>query len=175
MGVIGEEHWFIPKFTAGRDNSLLSYMGLAGEQNREKLADRFHRPTTWIEYCEEVSPTGCQNDTVASRYPDLEDDKKDRNRYFVEGVYKGHFRKTEANDCESNPTTCTGHIFNYFCGWTSYVKPQLYHLGIPLESNGPEANGRGGYNYGELVDAIKAANATKSDIVIFWWTPESVS
>lgn len=186
MGTIGEEHWFIPKFTAERDPTLLSYIGMAGPENRRKLAERFLRPTTWKEYCTEVSPTNCttttttnggtssSNDTVAVRPPDPKYDGANSDRFFVEGLYQGHFRKTAKNDCDLNPSSCTGHIFDYPCEWYSYVVPQAYHLGISVEGDGVGPRGSGGYAYGDLVDALKAANATKSDILIFWWTPEAV-
>lgn len=177
-GTIGEEHWFIPKFTAERDPTLLSYIGMAGEENRRKLAERFLRPATWREYCEEVSPTQCldegSNDTVAPKGPPASNDPNG-NRFFVEGgVYQGHFRKTRKNDCDINPFHCTGHIFDYPCSWTSFVIPQAYHLGISVEGDGVGEGGSGGYAYSQLVDALRAANATKSDILIFWWTPEAV-
>ena len=59
IGVIGEEGWLIPKYTGDKDSSLLSYFGLMGEENREKLADRFLRPTSWQDYCNEVSNSSC--------------------------------------------------------------------------------------------------------------------
>jgi hypothetical protein len=180
MGTIGEEHWFIPKFTAVRDPTLLSYIGMAGEDNRRKLADRFQRPTTWRDYCNEVSLTKCRgtdnttadtNDTIIAVRPPR-DDEADAERFFVEGLYQGHFRKIIKNDCTAN--NCTGHIFNYPCTWESYVIPQAYHLGIAVAGDGVGQGETGGYAYGDLVDALLAANATKSDILILWWTPEAV-
>jgi hypothetical protein len=172
MGVIGEEHWFIPKFTGLDDPTLLSYVGMSREENRQKLAERFLRPTAWQEYCSRVSPTNCQNDTAAARAPTAEEHKSDGGRFFVPGLYTGHFRTTEKNDYTLNPGNCTGHIFNYPRSWNSNVVPQLYHLNIALESEGNA--GGGGYTYGQLVDALRAANATKSDMLIFWWTPKAV-
>jgi hypothetical protein len=82
-------------------------MGLQGESRRQKLADMFLRPTTWQDYCSEVSNTSCaQPDNVAQRAPD---DTEFR-RYHVEGLYSGHFRKTDENNCTKWPTNCTGHI-----------------------------------------------------------------
>lgn len=51
---------------------------------------------------------------------------------------------------------------------------QTYHLGISLESNGNEP-GSNGYAYEEMVEIISAANATKSDLIFFWWNPDAVS
>jgi len=45
-------------------------------------------------------------------------------------------------------------------------------LGIAVDGDGKE--GEGGYTHEQLIDALKAANATKSDILIYWWTPEAV-
>jgi hypothetical protein len=50
------------------------------------------------------------------------------------------------------------------------MKQQTKHLGIALESDGNEASS--GYSYGEMVDILKAANATKSDWIGYWWTPD---
>ncbi|CAB9531373.1 unknown protein [Seminavis robusta] len=59
LGMLAQESWFVPKFTAQRDPTLLSYLGLQGDDNRQKLADSFKRPTTWHDYCEEVSRDNC--------------------------------------------------------------------------------------------------------------------
>lgn len=102
-----------------QDPTLLTHLGLSGEANRRKLAETFLRPTTWKDYCDEVSLNQCQTpDNVTLRAPV---DESEYDRFFMEGVYKGHFRKTDDNDCDKNPTTCTGHIADYPCGWTSHV------------------------------------------------------
>jgi len=125
LGVLGQEGWFMPLFTAQRDPSLLSYLGLQGESNRRKLAERFLRPTTWEDYCEQVSPDGCRTpDSVAQRAPlaapdDNDDEHGEYDRMFVEGLYTGHFRATEENDCDLHPTNCTGFFADYPCGWRS--------------------------------------------------------
>jgi len=91
IGVVGEEKWFVPKYTAERDPTLLSYLGLQGLENRKKLADRFLRPTTWADYCNEVSEDGClSGDGAAQRPPESEDEE---GKYFSRGLYTGHFRK----------------------------------------------------------------------------------
>jgi hypothetical protein len=54
------------------------------------------------------------------------------------------------------------------------VTAQTYHLGISLESDGNEP-GSNGYSYGEMVEILNAANATKSDLIFYWWYPEAVS
>lgn len=108
LGIIGQEGWFVPKFTGERDPTLLSYMGLHGEENRRKLAERFLRPTAWGDYCIEVSNSSCVTpDGVALRAPK---DATESARYFVENLYTGYFRKTEDNNCDTMPLNCTGHI-----------------------------------------------------------------
>lgn len=171
LGVLGEEHWFLPKYTGLADPTLMSYMGLAGEENRQKLAEAFLRPTTWRDYCEEVSLDNCTyDDGVAVRLPENE---SEAGLYYMEGFYIGHFRATEKNDCSRNPLNCTGHIVDYPCGWTSWVTQQTYWLDIALESDGPEP-GCGGYTYSQMKELWKAANATKSNIMMYYWRPEAL-
>ena len=172
LGVIGQQGWFIPRFVAQHDPTLLTYFGLAGEQNRRKLAETFLRPTTWGDYCTHVSLTVCQlPDVVASRAP-VND--QEASLYFAGfDTFTGHFRKTEENDCDTHPDTCTGHIADYPCGWSSFVEQQAYHLDIALRSSGKEPGCRG-YKYGELVQIAAAANPTKSPVVMEWWTPDAL-
>lgn len=168
LGVVAFDTWFMTKFTAVEDPTLDSYMGLQGEENRRKLAETFLRPTTWKDYCELLSTNNCSTDDgVAKRAPSSEDE---HSRMFVDGLYTGHFRATEKNDCDLNPTNCTGHIADYPCGWYSFVEAQAYHLNISLESDGDEP-GSNGYSYQQLIDMWDAANATKSNLVAMWWSP----
>ena len=95
LGVLGQEAWYMPKRLAEEDPSLLSYLGLMGEKNRRKLAETFPRPVTWKIYCDEVSASNCtMDDGAAARYPE----ENEYDRMYVEGLYIGHFRKTEKND-----------------------------------------------------------------------------
>ena len=163
----------VPRFTGERDPSLLSYLGLQGEANRHKLASTFLQPTTWEEYCTLVSKDNCTTpDETAIRAPRTTEEK---GRYHVKtgGAFKGYFRNTTENDCETFPNNCTGHIADYPCGWTSYVKPITHHLNIALKSSGKEP-GSNGYSYGQLVELWEAANATKSDFIMQWWIPEAL-
>ena len=170
LGILAKESWAVTKFTLLEDPSLASYIGLQGEDNRQKLADTFLRPTTWLQYCELVSEDNCENgdDGIAKRPPQNENEY---DRMYVEGLYTGHFRKTDENDCELNPTNCTGHIADYPCGWTSWVESQAYYLNISVKSSGPE-EGPNGYSYGQLVEMAAAANATKSNLLMYWWFPD---
>jgi hypothetical protein len=171
LGVVGVEAWFVPKFTGERDPTVLTYLGLVGEANRRKLAERFKRPTTWQDYCDLVSIDRClTDDGVAKRAPL---DESEYDHMFVEGLYTGHFRMTEENDCDKWPLNCTGHIADYPCGWSSYVLPLTYHLDIALESNGKEPGSKG-YTHAQLVEMWLAANATKSDVMLQWWMPEGL-
>ena len=183
VGVLYQEGWFVPKFTAQRKPHLLSYIGL--QNNREELADTFKRPTTWSEYCTKVSTTNCTvPDNVASRPPSSDVEGQ---RYFYSDdtghgssgrnvsipVYTGFFRSTEENDCVSHPNTCTGHITDYPCGWTSSVLQQSYHLNISVRSSGPEGEIARGYSYESMGEIWRAANWTKSDVLMYMWTPGS--
>lgn len=173
LGALGEMGWFLPTFTGARDPTLLHHRGLMGEENRRKLAERFLRPTNWKDYCEQVSPNACRTDDgIAARPPN---GTAEESSYFVEGWYTGHFRKTEKNDCDKHPTTCTGHIVDFPCGWSSFVKANAYHLGIALESNGPDGpDAAAGYLYGQMTQIWAAANATQSDVMMQWWTPDAL-
>ena len=65
------------------------------------------------------------------------------------------------------------HHYHYFqCGWSSYVKQQLKHLDVALESDGGEEISNG-YAYTEMVEIWSAANATKSDLIGRWWSPDA--
>lgn len=168
LGALVQEGWYIPRFTAERDSSLLSYLGLVGK--REKLAARFPRPTTWADYCALDSVNHCtETDLVAQRLPS----KHEESRMFVENAFLGYFHNTSENDCTLNPDNCTGHIADYACGWSSYVGPQTHHLNIPLKSDGPEGSARG-YSASQMIDIWKAANATSTDVIMMWWEPDAL-
>jgi len=170
LGVVSQEGWYIPKFTARKDPSLLSYTGYQG--NRTKLAKTFLRPTTWKDYCEKYSKERCsRDDPIAWRSPANEEENI---RMFYESAgdvaYKGFFRNTTKNDCGINPDTCTGHITNYPCWATTYVKEQASYYGIHLESDGGEDGS--GYQSQQMKDIWRAANATKSPVVMLWWNTD---
>ena len=109
IGVLGQQNWFIPLWTAKRNSSFAHYTGLAGEHNREILADTFKRPTTWGDYCDEVSNSSCtEPDEFATRPPASSDEAQMYHHGW--DTFKGYFRKTEENNCEDFPDTCTGHF-----------------------------------------------------------------
>jgi hypothetical protein len=172
-GMVGMGGFYIPAFTAKEHQSLVIYYALQGEDNRQKLAQIFKRPTTWLDYCQQVSTTNCSRfpqDTTASRfpYPDEED------VYFAEGVYTGHFRATDKNDCETNPASCTGHIISPPCQWSEAVAGQLYWNDIVgLEQDGPLAP-NGGYGYSAMREIWMAANATTSHVLMYWYQPDDL-
>ena len=119
----------------------------------------------------QVSPTRCQTpDGIAERAP-LSD--TERNRLHAPGLYLGHFRATEENDCDRWPQNCTGHIADFPCGWLSNMEQQTTHLDIALRSSGSDGGARG-WTYSQLLEMWAAANATKSDIMMQWWTPDTL-
>jgi hypothetical protein len=170
LGVLGLETWFITKFTLEEHPQFAIYLGLQGEENREVLAQAFKRPTTWLDYCTQVSTNNCSvPDNVAVRSPQSSTDEEAQ--YYNEGNYIGYFRYTDENDCELHPTNCTGHMADFPCNWDSFVQSQIKYLNIPLKSSGPDEP-IGGYSYSQLVELWKAANATKSNLIMHYWTPE---
>jgi hypothetical protein len=139
---------------------------LAGEDNRERLAQRFKWPTQWRDYCEQVSLDNCSTtDNTTSRAP-LTVEEGDH--YYLNDVYNGHFLYTDENNCTLNPGTCTGQFLDYPCGWTSFFVQQAHHLNIGLSGSGDECGSRG-YSYSEMVQVWHAANYTKSDVIGWWW------
>ncbi|CAB9512538.1 Gamma-aminobutyric acid (GABA) B receptor [Seminavis robusta] len=173
-GGVAKYSWYVPRFVAEKDPTLLSHYGLRGSEARKKLAATFKRPTTWKQYCDEVAPTKCLGpgnnnltEPIATRPPETEEEEQ---QYFVPGLYHGHFRATKENDCENYPNSCTGHIANVICDWSTFVVPQAYHNDIAVESNGPEMNG--GYPFLRMLEVYQAANYTKSPVLFYWFTPD---
>ena len=162
--------WYIPDHVAREHPTFKSHFGLRGEENRHKLAEIFKRPMTWADYCHLVSSTKCEEDDgVAKRKPE---GKKEEASYFSEGLYMGHFRATDKNNCTLNPSNCTGHIMDNPCEWDQPTKCQLFWNDISLESDGPESGG--GYSYDAMTEIIFAANATRSPVIIVWWEPQQL-
>lgn len=167
LGVLASLNWYIPKYTAERDPSLVPYTGLTGERFRRKLAERFPRPFSWQQYCDLFSRSNCEEaDDIAARAPKTEDEKAS---YFAEGLFFGFFDFTEKNDCEKNPVTCTGHIADFPCDWETSVIQHTYHLGIALDSDGPDPHR--GYTPQQIEQVWKAANHSKTDVIILWYKP----
>jgi len=161
----------IPLHTAKRHPDTVWYFGMAGK--REELASIFKRPTSWGGYCSFVSPTKCEEaDDVAARPPRSSGEVDEAPMYFMDGVYTGYFRATEKNNCTLNPQTCSGHVVQAPCGWDPNVEAQLFWNNISLESDGPLVNN--GYEYDQMIQIWRAANATKSHVMSWWWTPTAL-
>lgn len=166
LGYVGLETWYATSLTVKNDPSLASYLGFQGEENRQKLADTFLRPATWLEYCENVSNSSCEiSDNTAKRPPQNE---SEYHRYFVPDLYTGHFHKTERNNCVKYPENCTGHFADVSCDFwgITLFETQSYYLQISLESNGPSPINHG-YLYYDMMEIILAANSTKSNLIIY--------
>lgn len=160
--------FFIPLTTARRDPTLISYLGLQGEANRKKLAETFKTPTTWKEYCSLHESNCATGDSVIASFPKTDEEESS---YFIEGLYPGYFRVHDDNNCTKNENTCTGHFVAGPCTWTNYAEAQMYWNNISLASRGP-IKPNNGYTYSQMFQIYKAANATKSDVFFWWWTPE---
>jgi hypothetical protein len=168
-GQVGKISWFVPKFTAERHPFCTSYLNLA--KYRENLANIFHRPTSWKDYCDEVSNTGCNvTDGIADRYPEANE-----GGYFFSNGYRGHFRPTAKNNCkgEEIASECTGHIVNAPCTWSTFVESQAHWNNISLVSDG-KYSPNGGYSHSEMIQIWSAANATKSDVIMWWFEPNGL-
>mmetsp|Transcript_15612 Transcript_15612/g.17999 ORF Transcript_15612/g.17999 Transcript_15612/m.17999 type:complete len:230 (+) Transcript_15612:400-1089(+) len=111
LGVIVKDDIVISKRTVALYPELLIFEGLQGEHNRQKLAEMFLRPTTWFDYCQKVSTSNCtsKNDDAALRPPETQGEDAS---YFVDGIYTGHFRATDVNNCTLNPN-CSGIFIDY--------------------------------------------------------------
>lgn len=160
--------YYIPVYTADMHPSFASFYGLRGDDNRAELAREFKIPTTWKMYCE-LFPLDCAaGESVAKRYPYGTDEE---NSYFVRGLYDGHFRLPDNIETCEQDGDCIGHIVGPHCSWTSYIENQMFHNDIHLSSKGPvEPNN--GYSYSSMIEIWKAANATKSHVFLWWWTPD---
>ena len=169
-GVIGGIGLYIPLATAKKDkNSLVSYFGLQGDENRKKLANIFQIPTNWKTYCSLHDSHCIAGDDVADHTPNSEEEE---NSYFIKGLYKGHFRiDDDINNCTIHPHNCTGHVVAPTCEWTNYIEAQLYWNNITLTSQGPLLPNKG-YSYGHMIQIYHAANETKSDVLFYWWSPD---
>eukprot|EP00934_Nitzschia_sp_Nitz4_P008847 Nitzschia sp. Nitz4//scaffold124_size66437//58765//65003//NITZ4_006121-RA/size66437-processed-gene-0.51-mRNA-1//-1//CDS//3329534582//8837//frame0 len=173
-GLLGRSGLQIPAISAAEYPQLAIWHGLAGEENRQFLAETFLRPTSWLEYCTEVSPSECMNasDSVASRFPLSEEE----DMYFSQGLFTGFFRATDANNCTANPTTCTGHVVTPPCSWSVPIDSQLYWNDIVgLERDGSLPYHLGGYLDSQMIQIWKAANATGNHVIMHWYAPEPLT
>ena len=114
-GYLGQLAWYIPAYLAIEKPALTLHYGLSWENNRKTLAETFHRPFRWIDYCNKVTlngtmmEAGChENDTIALRWP-LEGSDEERS-FFNEDLYTGFFHPTDENNCTMYPSSCTGHF-----------------------------------------------------------------
>lgn len=178
-GAVSKFDWYIPEFTSKKHPELVSYIGMSNdellggkEDNRRKMAEIFKRPFSWKDYCEQISPNNCTvPDKFAQRPPK---DESEEVKYFSEdGSFSGFFNATRDNNCEENPSTCTGHMAFVPCSWANYALPQAHHLNISVKSNGPL--NAGGYTFSRLIEIWHAANATKSDLLFYWYTPDPLT
>lgn len=170
-GLLGKNGMHVPTFTLQQYPSLGNWFGLSGEDKRELLASIFKRPTTWKDYCLEVSTTNCTSDSAAVRFPSTEEE----DLYFADGLFIGHFRDTAKNNCTANPNTCSGHLVRPLCSWSVQVDQLLFWNGIVgLESDGPIAP-TNSYNDESMVQIWRAANATRSHVAMIWYQPNFLS
>jgi len=169
LNALAYQTWMIPKFAVERDPTLGIYTGLQGEENRKKLAETFLTPTTWKQYCDEVSDSELCEDDVAVRAPITPEEEESM---FAEGLYIGHFRQLPEQNCTLHPTTCYGHFADYPCTWATFFRQQAHWNNISMKSTG-SSGGIQGYSSTQLHQMWAAANATKSPLMMLWWTPDT--
>ena len=153
-------------FTAKQYPQLSTFYGLSGDRNREKVASTFKTPISYTQYCNIANCT-VGND-VANRPP--KDDSEGSN-YFIDGSFKGHFIDPPESNCQLYPKNCTGHFVNTECSWATYGEAQMYWNNIPLESRGSKYNNNG-YSSSQMKQIWLAANATRNNVMIWWWYPD---
>ncbi|CAJ1946684.1 unnamed protein product [Cylindrotheca closterium] len=166
-GMLGATGLFLPISTARDYPQLTSFLGYQGESNRRLLAQLFKRPTTWKQYCDEISSIKCSSpDGVAFRYPPSDEEGK---KYFLQGQFMGHFETTRESDC-SRTLDCTGYIVGPPCDFTNHLDSQLFWNNIVgLKRDGPlEENG--GYNMTSMAEIWLAAAATQSPVLMWWFS-----
>uniref|UniRef100_A0A7S3P7Q2 G-protein coupled receptors family 3 profile domain-containing protein n=1 Tax=Amphora coffeiformis TaxID=265554 RepID=A0A7S3P7Q2_9STRA len=167
-GLLGEEGWYVPRWTQDEYPELGYWKSYSGQQNRHKIAGIFKRPITWVQYCDWISNTTCAtaDDIVTAGYPQ----RADYWKFHVPGKFQGFFIDTEENNCTKYPTTCTGDFVDMPCGWSSYAEPALHHLNISLRgygANGPPK----GYWASQMYEIWHAANATRNHVIMQYFRP----
>ena len=166
--MIGRVGYYVPKFTAKNHPELSTLYGLSGENNRHHVAANFLTPVSWKFYCDNITESPTCSDGVA-KGPPLND--KDGARYFHKDNFTGHFYTPPDGNCTLNPETCTGHFVNPGCSWATYGEAQMYWNEVPLSSRGTKNNNTG-YSYSHMLQIWDAANATKNNVMIWWWFPD---
>ena len=155
--------------TAKKFPKFVSYYGLQGEESRKEIASLFKTPTNWTNYCA-LEISDCEKgDDVAHRPPDSDEEK---GSYFKEGLFTGYFRDDFSNNCDINPN-CTGHAILPPCGYTVFSEAQFYWNNISLTGKGP-LKPSGGYEFKHIWEIYHAANATKSDVLMWNYSPDSI-
>ena len=109
------------------------------------------------------SASNCtESDDNVTRAPN---DDEEGNKFFVDGVYNGFFRKADSNDCDKNPTTCTGHVIIPPCKWSTFTETQFFWNDVALSGSG-SAFANKGYSYSQVVEIFQAGIKTKNDVII---------
>lgn len=168
VGYLGRMGFYVPKFTVEQDPSLISYFGLRGD--RRKMSETFKTPITWKQYCQDYSDCDA-SDEVAKRPPIRNSTDDEESSYYVEGLYTGFFVQLKENNCDINRDTCKGHFVDGSCDWTTYASTQMFYNNISLASNGSNGPNKS-YTYSQMIQIWRAAQATKSNVLMWFYTPE---
>ena len=101
--MIGQAGLYIPKYTAGKNPSFMTYHGF--QHHSGALGRSFPRPVRWGDYCQ------MHHRCVNHPKPQHEEEAQ---RFYVPGLYQGYFVPCEGDDC-------SGHVVDSPCGKTGGV------------------------------------------------------
>ena len=162
-GMMGKTNLYIPQRTAQRYPGLVGYYGLQSA-SPQQLAQLFRQPISWGDYCQKVSVNNCiQSDRVAHRVPMTTEEAVS---FYQPGLFTGFFGNATEMGHIIAPSSCDEFTSNT-------LEAQLYYNNISLQSQGPLLPNQG-YDLNHVRQIYQAANATQSDVIIWWWSPDSL-
>ena len=182
--MMGTTGLYIPAHTAQAYPELVSHWGLR-DAMPQQLARIFRQPYTWGYYCQMIASNFCNGngDAIAIRAPKTSEEAF---RYYEPGLFTGYFGAANENNNSDNSSSSSsvlsndnrmGHLFvpsscDDFA--KNNVEAQLYWNNITsLISQGPLLPNRG-YELEHIRQIYLAANATRSHVMIWWYSPDSL-
>ena len=181
MMMMGTTGLYIAAQTARVYPELVSHWGLR-DATPHQMARIFRPPTTWGDYCQLISSNVCrQADAVAFRAPRTTEEAV---RYYEPGLFTGYFGTADEihhnNNSSSSSSSSSNEIGHLFLPSScdefakNNVEAQLYWNNITsLTSQGPLLPNRG-YDLEHIQQIYLAANATRSHVMIWWYSPDSL-
>ena len=171
--MVYRQGFYIPSYTVLDSPEFATWNGFIDPKNRKKLASMFLRPTTWLEYCNEIkSKEICEsgNDTIAFGYPLNEEQE---NSYFVNKFFYGYFRNTAESECGNETDACYGHYVGSKCAPRRLHDERLiYFHNIPMITRGKEEFNNG-YDWKARAEIWGAALHNRAHVMMVIGTPNS--